>query len=61
MRNHLQAALTPTSESQFYSPTLFVFPPTCRKDFELNQLQSKMEDEQSLYTQLQKNMKELQV
>lgn len=35
--------------------------PAQRKDFELGQLQSKMEDEQSLFAQLQKKMKELQV
>ena len=32
-----------------------------RKDFEVSQLQTKFEDEQSLGVQLQKNIKELQV
>ncbi len=32
-----------------------------RKDFELSQLQTKMEDEQALGAQLQKKIKELQV
>lgn len=32
-----------------------------RKDFELSQLQTKIEDEQALGTQLQKKIKELQV
>ena len=34
---------------------------THRKDFELGQAQSKLEDEQSVSEQLQKKMKELQV
>lgn len=41
--------------------TLRVFTLSDRKDFELSQLQSKMEDEQALGTQLQKKIKELQV
>lgn len=73
VRNHLRVALTvsQTRHSQFElnvvslsnAPALFPRspPPNRRKDFEMNQLQLKMEDEQSLYTQLQKKMKELQV
>lgn len=35
--------------------------PFYRKDVELGQLQSKMEDEQNMVSQLQKKIKELQV
>ena len=38
---------------------IMVFP--FRKDFEINQLLSKVEDEQTLGAQLQKKIKELQV
>lgn len=39
--------------------TLLTF--SCRKDFEINQLTSKIEDEQALSAQYQKKLKELQV
>lgn len=50
----------------FYTQDLRLLRPTGftlfdRKDFELSQLQTKMEDEQALGTQLQKKIKELQV
>lgn len=38
---------------------LFVF--ECRKDFEISQQLSKIEDEQAMAAQLQKKLKELQV
>lgn len=38
---------------------LFLF--LCRKDFEMNQLNSRIEDQQVLEAQLQKKIKELQV
>lgn len=35
--------------------------PLCRKDFEISQLNGKIEDEQAIIIQLQKKLKELQV
>lgn len=40
---------------------LLVFFPTPRKDFELNALNARIEDEQAVAAQLQKKLKELQV
>lgn len=40
---------------------LLVFLPTPRKDFELNALNARIEDEQAVAAQLQKKLKELQV